>query len=174
MRWSIAAPTPADGAVTVSVSPELRSRVEDFLNEVVLAVDDGQFERWPDFFTEDGFYQIIPREGFEAGHPLGIVTCSGRGMMRDRVAALKSANIYEQHGYNHVLSRPVLLEEPDGTIAARTNFALYRTIEGGSTELFAAGSFRDKVVQQGDGFRLKSRHVVLASHRVDTLIVLPI
>ena len=156
------------------LSAELRTRVEDFLNEVALALDDGQFERWPDFFTEDGFYQIIPREGFEAGHPLGIMTCAGRGMMLDRIAALQSANIYEPHHYNHVLSRAVVHAEPDGTIAARINFALYRTIEGGSTELFAAGSFRDRIVQQGEAFKLKSRHVVLASHRVDTLIVLPI
>jgi anthranilate 1,2-dioxygenase small subunit len=160
--------------VSATIDPELRSRVEDFVNEVALAIDDGEFERWPNFFTEDGFYQIIPREGFEAGHPLGIMTCAGRGMMRDRVAALRGANIYEPHSYSHVLSRSVVHGEPDGAIAARTNFALYRTIQGGSSELFAAGSYRDRIVQDGDMLRLKSRHVVLASHRVDTLIVLPI
>jgi anthranilate 1,2-dioxygenase small subunit len=159
---------------TTPIDPELRSRIEDFLAETALAIDDGAFERWPDFFSEDGFYQIIPRASFAAGHPVGIMTCAGRGMMRDRVEALSGANIYEPHTYCHVLARPALRREADGTITARTNFALYRTMQGGSTELFAAGAYRDRIVAEGGELRLKSRHVVLESSRVDILVVLPI
>ena len=156
------------------VEADLRARIEDFLGEIARAIDDGAFDRWPLFFTGDGFYQIIPRASYEAGHPVGIMTCAGRGMMRDRVAALTGANIYEPHTYCHVLARPILSREAAGTVLARTNFALYRTIESRGTELFAAGSYRDRIVQEGDGLRLKSRHVVLESRRVDILIVLPI
>src|SRR5579863_6824357 len=156
-----------------AVEPELRARIEDFLAAAAFAVDDGEVERWPLFFTEDGFYQIIPREGYEAGHPLGIMTCAGRGMMRDRIAALRDANIYEPHGYCHVLARPLLERAAEGEIAARTNFALYRTIQGRATELFAAGKYVDRIVEDGE-LRLKSRHAVLESRRVDILIVLPI
>lgn len=157
-----------------AVEPGLRARIEDFLGALAAAVDDDEVERWPDFFTEDGFYQIIPRDGFEAGHPLGIMTCAGRGMMRDRVAALRGANIYEPHAYCHVLSRPLLEPGADGEIRARTNFALYRTIQGRASELFAAGKYVDRIVAEGGELRLKSRHAVLESRRVDILIVLPI
>jgi anthranilate 1,2-dioxygenase small subunit len=156
------------------IDAELRGRIEDFLSEVALALDDGEFERWPDFFTADGFYQIIPRDGFEAGHPVGIMTCAGRGMMVDRVMALRDANIYEPHTYCHVLSRPALRRDADGLVKARTNFALYRTIQGGSTELFAAGKYIDQIVPEGGELRLASRRAVLESRRVDILIVLPI
>jgi anthranilate 1,2-dioxygenase small subunit len=157
------------------VDPDLRSRIEDFLADSVQAIDDGAVERWPLFFTEDGFYQIIPRAGFAAGHPVGIMTCAGRGMMQDRVEALRDANVYEPHTYCHVLMRPVVQRGDDGTILARTNFALYRTMQGGRTELFAAGSYRDRIVIAEDGgLRLKSRHVVLESRRIDILVVLPI
>jgi anthranilate 1,2-dioxygenase small subunit len=156
------------------IDAELRGRIEDFLSEVALALDDGEFGRWPDFFTADGFYQIIPRDGFEAGHPVGIMTCGGRGMMVDRVMALRDANIYEPHTYCHVLSRPALRRDADGMVEARTNFALYRTIQGGSTELFAAGKYLDRITCDGGELRLKSRHAVLESRRVDILIVLPI
>jgi anthranilate 1,2-dioxygenase small subunit len=160
---------------TVPVDPHLRSRIEDFLTDSVQAIDDGAVERWPLFFSEDGFYQIIPRASFEAGHPVGIMTCAGRGMMQDRIEALKDANVYEPHTYCHVLMRPVLQHEADGTILARTNFALYRTMQGGRTELFAAGTYRDRIVLAEDsGLRLKSRHVVLESRCIDILIVLPI
>jgi anthranilate 1,2-dioxygenase small subunit len=157
-----------------AIDADLRGRIEDFLAEITAAIDDGDFDRWPLFFTEDGFYQIIPRASFEAGHPVGIMTCAGHGMMTDRVAALQGANIYEPHTYCHLLARPILSREADGTIAARTNFALYRTMQSRGTELFAAGSYRDRIVPEGDELRLKSRHVVLESRRVDILIVLPI
>jgi anthranilate 1,2-dioxygenase small subunit len=158
----------------VSVAPELRARIEDFLHEVANAIDDDEVERWPDFFTEDGFYQIIPRASFAAGHPAGIMTCAGRGMMRDRIEALRHANIYEPHTYCHLLGRPALRPEADGAVAARSNFALYRTMQGRSTELFAAGVYRDRIVFEDGEPRLKSRHAVLESRRVDILIVLPI
>ena len=156
------------------IEPDLRARVEDLLGALAAAIDDGEFERWPDFFTDDGFYQIIPRESWEAGHPLGIMTCAGRGMLRDRVAALRGANIYEAHTYCHVLSRPLLERTAEGEIAARSNFALYRTIEGRGTELFAAGKYLDRILDSGGELRLRSRHAVLESRRVDILIVLPV
>ncbi len=171
----------------IPVEPDLRARIEDFLAAIVQAIDEGDFDRWPEFFSEDGFYQIIPRASFEAGHPLGIMTCAGRGMMRDRVAALQGANIYEPHTYCHLWARPILSRpaprdgsrggpnEAEGTVLARTNFALYRTMQSRGTELFAAGSYRDRIALEEKGtLRLKSRHVVLESRRVDILIVLPI
>jgi anthranilate 1,2-dioxygenase small subunit len=157
-----------------AVEPDLRARIEDFLGALAAAIDDDEVERWPDFFAEDGFYQIIPREGYEAGQPLGIMTCAGRGMMRDRVAALRGANIYEPHTYCHVLSRPLIEGAGPGEIAVRTNFALYRTMQGRATELFAAGKYVDRIVVEDGELRLKSRHAVLESRRVDILIVLPI
>ena len=156
------------------IDAELRGRIEDFLSQIALALDDGEFERWPDFFTEDGFYQIIPREGFEAGHPVGIMTCAGRGMMQDRVMALRDANIYEPHTYCHVLARPALRRDADGMVEARTNFALYRTVQGRNTELFAAGKYLDRIAPEGGELHLTSRRAVLESRRVDILIVLPI
>lgn len=152
----------------------LRNQIEDFLSDCVQAIDDGQFERWAEFFTDAGFYQIIPRDAFEAGQPIGILSCVGKGMMQDRVQALRTANIFEPHSYCHLLSRPALRRSAEGGIEARTNFALYRTIQGGSTELFAAGKYLDLIAFDGRDLKLQSRRVVIESRRVDILIVLPI
>ena len=158
----------------LAVDAALRSRVEDLLSAYVHAIDDDQLERWPGLFAEDGFYQIIPRETFEAQQPIGILSCAGRGMMEDRVRALRTANVFEPHTYCHVLARPALARNADGAVAARTNFALYRTQQGGSSELFAAGKYLDLIVARGDGLLFQERRVVLESRRVDILIVLPI
>jgi anthranilate 1,2-dioxygenase small subunit len=156
------------------IGPDLRSRIEDLFSSYAHALDDDELERWPGFFAEDGFYQIIPRESFEANQPVGILSCAGRGMMQDRIDALRAANIFEPHTYCHILARPALNGIAEGAIQARTNFAVYRTMQGGSTTLFAAGKYLDVLVPQGERLQFKSRRVILESRRVDILIVVPI
>ena len=68
----------------------MRDAIEDLLADYAEAIDDGQLERWPGFFTEDGEYQIITRESYDAGLPIGILYCDSRSMMEDRVRALRT------------------------------------------------------------------------------------
>lgn len=156
------------------IASELRTRIEDFLAGIARAIDDDALESWPDFFTHDAIYRIVPRADHEAGLPVGILSCQGQGMMRDRVLALRTANIFEAHTYCHLLARPLLERAPNGTIAARSTFALYRTQQAGGTELFAAGKYLDRIVERDGALLLAGRDVVLESRRVDILIVLPI
>ena len=81
----------------------VRQQVEDLLIDYSHALDDFELDRWPNFFTEDGIYQIIPRESYDQNLPLGILFCDGRGMMVDRILALETANIFEPHTNNHIL-----------------------------------------------------------------------
>jgi salicylate 5-hydroxylase small subunit len=39
-------------------------------SDYALACDGAEWERWPDFFTEDGSYRLQPRENHEQGLPL--------------------------------------------------------------------------------------------------------
>ena len=156
------------------IAAELAARAEALLLDAAHAIDDDALESWPDFFTRDASYRIVPRDSHAAGEPIGILSCQGQGMMRDRILALRTANIYEPHTLCHVLSRPVLTETPDGGVMSRCNFALFRTQQAGSTELFAAGRYLDRMVEDGGVMRFAAREVVLESRRVDILIVLPI
>ncbi len=156
------------------IAPALAASAADLLAAVAHAIDDDALDSWPDFFTEEAPYRIVPRESYEAGEPIGILSCQGRGMMRDRVLALRTANIFEPHTFCHVLSRPALSRAGDGTLASRCNFALYRTQQAGGTELFAAGKYLDQIVERNGSLLLGSREVVLESRRIDILIVLPI
>jgi anthranilate 1,2-dioxygenase small subunit len=151
----------------------VRDAVEDLLSDYAEAVDDGQLERWPGFFTEDATYQIITRESHDAGLPIGILYCDSRGMMEDRIRALRTANIYEPHAYRHLLGRPRI--EPQGdAFAVRSNFCVFRIAQDGDTVTFATGRYLDRIVQDGGALRFRSRRVVLDSRRVDILLVLPL
>ena len=90
---------------TAHSDPAVRDRIEDLLTAYSHAIDDGQIEQWPEFFTEDCVYHITTRETHEAGLPIGILRCVGRGMMHDRVKAFHTANIFEPHGRAETSSR---------------------------------------------------------------------
>lgn len=153
----------------------LRARVADFLLDYAHAIDDGDLQAWPGFFTEDARYKIACRENVDAGLPMGVMYCEGVGMMRDRVMALETANIYEPHTYCHNLGRTRMRRAPDGSIHARTNVTVVRTMQEGRMDTFAVGKYLDRIVEQpGDGLRFADRLVVLESRRIDILLVFPL
>lgn len=153
----------------------LRARIGDFLLDYAHAVDDGDLRAWPGFFAEDGRYKIMIRENFEAGMPMGVMYCEGAGMMRDRIQALETANIYEPHSYCHSHSGTRMKRAPDGSIHARTNFTVTRTMQEGRMDTFAVGKYLDRIAERPDGgFRFVERLVVLESRRIDILLVFPL
>jgi anthranilate 1,2-dioxygenase small subunit len=156
------------------VSPERRAAIDDFLADYAHRLDDDDAEGWPGFFTADGVYQILTREEHAAGLPLGIFLCEGHGMMRDRMRALRQANIVEPHHYCHVVGHARLIEQAADEFAARSSFAVYRTMQNGATDLFASGKYLDRIVFEDERPKFKERRVVLDSRRIDILLVLPL
>jgi anthranilate 1,2-dioxygenase small subunit len=63
----------------------------------VTVIDADRLEEWPDLFTEDGVYEIMPKENADLGLPVGIMHCFGRPMMCDRITSLREANLFEPH-----------------------------------------------------------------------------
>ena len=155
-------------------NPATWFQVENFLADYAHRLDDGLIDDWTGFFAEDAVYQITTRENFDAGYPIGIMLCTGRGMMEDRVLALKTANVFEPHTHCHILGRPALVEEAAGVIAARSNFSVYRTMESGETTLFAIGKYLDRIEFEAGLPKFKERCVILDSRCIDVLLVYPI
>jgi anthranilate 1,2-dioxygenase small subunit len=140
-----------------------------------LCIDSDRLEEWPDFFLPDCEYRITTAENHRLGFAAGIIWADSRGMLQDRVAALREANIYERHSYRHVLGLPLLEEEgPDG-VRSVTPFLVARIMRDGATDLFATGRYLDLWRADDTGTpKLKERIVVCDSSRVDTLLALPL
>lgn len=151
-----------------------RAEIADLLERYAQALDDDRAEEWSGFFTEDGIYQVTTRENVQAGRPIGIVLCEGRGMLDDRIKALRTANIFESHTHRHVLSRPLIEALPDGSFEARTSFAIYRIMYTGETAVFATGCYEDVITLEANRLCISKRRVVLDSRMVDTLMVYPL
>ena len=148
--------------------------IEDFLLDCAHGIDDDKLEEWPDAFTEDAIYQIIPRESYEQGLPLGILYCEGKGMMIDRINALRTANIYEPHVYCHMVGAVEMLDHREGEYHTRANFTVLRTMAEGDMSIFACGRYIDVIVDTTAGMKFKQRTIVLDSRRIDTLLVIPV
>jgi anthranilate 1,2-dioxygenase small subunit len=137
-------------------------------------IDDDRLEKWPDFFVENCRYLITDRESHAAGLRHGVIYCASRGMLIDRVTAMRRANIYEAQHYRHILG-PVRIDRVEGGVAeARCNFLTVRIMHDGESTLFATGRYLDRIDVAGSPFRLVERIVVLDSQKIDTLLVIPL
>ena len=65
----------------LAASPALRARLADLYGAYDEALAEGQYERWPEFFTEACVYKITSRENYDAGLPIGLVTAESRAML---------------------------------------------------------------------------------------------
>ncbi len=95
-------------------------------------------------------------------------------MLRDRVSALREANIYERQTYRHLVGLPTILGEADGMVRAETPFLVVRTMRTGAMDLFATGRYVDRLIERDAALRLRERIVVCDSSRIDTLLAIPL
>ncbi|HEX5453959.1 MAG TPA: aromatic-ring-hydroxylating dioxygenase subunit beta [Stellaceae bacterium] len=177
-----------------------RLELEDLYAAYAACLDSDALEAWPDFFTDDCHYRVTSAENYETGLPLGLIYASSKDMLRDRISALRQANIYEPQRYRHLISgiRPRPHPNPppqagEGTrkhpppqagkggvgvdpesLAVEANFLVIRTMQDGAMIVFAAGRYVDRMVRGDAGWRFASKIVVLDSRHIDTLLAIPL
>jgi anthranilate 1,2-dioxygenase small subunit len=152
----------------------IRQRIEDFIHDYAHCIDDDRLEQWPDFFTESCRYLIIDRENYARGSVVGVMTCDSRGMLLDRIKALRDANIYEPHVYRHLISGIRILSEYGAAWSVQTSYAVIRTMQDGDVSVFSSGKYLDRIILEDDRLLFRERLVICDSIRVDTLMVIPI
>lgn len=151
-----------------------RQALQHLVSDLAFCIDDGEYDRIPQFFTEQTLYLVIPKREHDLGRKVGFMRCESRGMLEDRLAAMKNGNIFEPHQYRHIVGNVLVDDTADGVIRMRTPFLLVRTSQEGAADLFAAGKYLDELVLESDKLLIRKRIAVLDSHRIDTLLVLPI
>ena len=161
-------------AVTTGIALALRLELEALYADYVHCLDADRLEEWPEFFTEDCLYRITSAENYEAGLPLGIIRATSKKMLKDRVAALRGANVYEPQRYRHLVSSLRLTAEQADELEAEANFLVVRTVQDGDMTLFAAGRYVDRLRRDGQAWKFAERTVILDSRQIDTLLAIPI
>jgi len=152
----------------------LAERVSQLNAEYARAIDDDRLESWPDFFTDPCIYKITSADNYRRGLPAGLVYADSRGMLKDRVTALREANIYERQAYRHLVGLPAIRPGADGAVHAETPFLVVRVMRDGTMDLFATGRYLDTMLDEGGTLRFQERLVVCDSSRIDTLLAIPL
>jgi anthranilate 1,2-dioxygenase small subunit len=151
-----------------------RLELETLYTDYAACLDSDALERWPEFFTEDCRYRVTSAENYEAGLPLGLIYATSQNMLRDRVSALRDANIYEPQRYRHLISGIRIERDEAGMLDVTANFLVVRTMQDGGMILFAAGRYVDRVERAEGGWKFARKDVVLDSRQIDTLLAIPL
>jgi 3-phenylpropionate/cinnamic acid dioxygenase small subunit len=152
----------------------VRQGIDELIAAYAECIDDDRLEEWPDFFVENCRYLITSRESHAAGYRHGIVYAASRGMLEDRVLALRRANIFEPHRYRHIIGPIRIGGVADGVAEVRSNFIAVRIMHDGETSLFASGRYLDRIDVSALPYRFIERLVILDSQKIDTLLVIPL
>ena len=137
-------------------------------------IDAAEFDAWLALFAVTCTYHIVPRENYERGLPAGLVYCDSRGMLEDRIRALREANKYNIHTDRHLIGLPRLMGEERDAKLVEAPFAVYQTDQEGETRLFATGLYRDRIVVEASGLRYRDKLVLLDTFAVPSLLATPL
>jgi anthranilate 1,2-dioxygenase small subunit len=152
----------------------LRLAIGDLCAAYADCIDDDRLEEWPDFFVDDCRYLVTSRDSHEKGLRHGVIYCASKGMLIDRVTAMRRANIFEGHHYRHITGQPRVGRIAGGVAEARSNFLCVRIMHDGQSQLFATGRYLDRIRVDAEPLCFTERLVVLDSQKIDTLLVLPL
>src|SRR6185437_13351771 len=141
----------------------IRLGIQELIAAYADCIDDDRLEEWPDFFVDDCRYLITDRDSHEAGLKHGVIYCASRGMLHDRVTALRRVLMFEAHRYRHLVG-PTRILSLDGHVAeTRSTLFVARIMHTGETSLFATGRYLDRIDVSREPYRFIERLVVLDS-----------
>ena len=138
------------------------------------AVDSGDWDLWPDFFTEDCVYRLQPRENFERGFPLATLSFESRGMLLDRAYAIRETLFHDPYYQRHVVGAPVVRRVEAGRIYSEANYAVFRTKLDGPSTVFNVGRYIDQIVRTPEGLKFAERLCVFDSEMIPNALIYPI
>ncbi|MGN6317088.1 aromatic-ring-hydroxylating dioxygenase subunit beta [Trinickia sp.] len=138
------------------------------------AVDNNEWDKWPEFFTDECTYRIQPRENFDRGFPLATLSFESKGMLKDRVYGMTETIFHDPYYQRHVVGVPRILRVEGERIEAQANYAVFRTKPDETTTVFNVGRYVDVIRRTPLGLKFESRTCVFDSEMIANSIIYPI
>lgn len=166
-------------------------------------LDEGNFKAWPDFFIDCAQYKIQARENYERGLPLCLVDLESKGMMKDRVYGITETIFHAPYYARHIISQSLILgmqtslnthedvkaclnaltqqlgtalpsPEPVKLLVSKSNYAVFRTKPGKTSEVFNVGVYVDHWLMNPKGLKLASRQCIYDSEMILNSLIYPL
>lgn len=156
------------------LSTETRFALQDLYAAYAACLDAGRFDEWPEFFTDDCLYRVVPRENFDQGLPLSTMELHGKGMLKDRVYGVQSTLFHAPYYQRHLIGPLHLLSQDGATIELETNYCVVRTKRDLPSELFNVGRYVDRVEATADGLKFARKLCVFDSELIPNSMIYPL
>lgn len=153
---------------------ETYSQVLALYADYAAALDNNEWEKWPDFFTEACVYKLQPRENYDGGFPLATLSFESRGMLKDRIYGATETIFHDPYYQRHVVGIPRILKADVERIDAEASYAVFRTKPDGQSTVYNVGRYIDVIRRTGAGLKFESRLCVFDSEMIPNSIIYPI
>ncbi len=158
----------------VVAGPDLRVRLADLYADYENTLNEGALERWPELFSTDCVYKVLPKENQDAGFPVAVMYCESRDMLADRVVALRQTALYAPRIMRLLTSGICLRHIADDGLYLTASFAMFQTMQDQPSEVFLCGAYQDRVIDDAGTLVFAERLCIYDSTIVPLSLVYPI
>ncbi len=148
--------------------------IQNLYSDYAMVCDSAEWEKWPEFFVEEGTYRLQPRENFEQGLPLCLLALESKAMIKDRVYGVKETMYHDPYYQRHIVGTPRIVSVEGDRITSEANYTVIRTKFDGDSTILSVGYYHDVMVKTPDGLKLQSRLCVYDSEMIANSIIYPI
>jgi salicylate 5-hydroxylase small subunit len=148
--------------------------ITQFYAQYASIIDSGDWDRWPEQFTEDCVYRLQPRENYERKLPLATLSFTSRGMLLDRAYSIKETLFHDPYYQRHIISTPIVLAATADSWNCEANYAVFRTKLSDTSTVFNVGRSFDTIVRTGSVLRFSRRECIFDSEMIPNSIIYPI
>ena len=152
----------------------VKQEAQELFDAYVECLDDDRIEQWPDFFADHAVYKVVARENVERNLPIATMSCTSKGMIQDRVVAIRKASVFSPRYLRHIVSSLRLLGEESGVYLLQANFAVFQTMQDEETKVFMVGKYRAKMVLSDSGPKFQELLAIYDSSQIPGLLAIPI
>jgi salicylate 5-hydroxylase small subunit len=148
--------------------------LHDLYADYAAALDAGDFDRWPGFFTDPCVYQLQSRENFDRGLPLATLSFESRGMLLDRVIGVRDTIYHDPYYQRHVVGAPRVTAIDGAGMHSQASYVVLRTKRDGMAEILSTGRYLDLVLRTDQGLKFAERRVIFDNDLIPNSIIAPI
>lgn len=157
-----------------AVDAELQHELTQLYDRYAQLLDDGPLEQWPELFTGECLYLLLPRDNFDQGLPLAIMRCESRGMLHDRVRSVQETVMHEPRYLRHHITN-ISARREDETIQAIAHYSVIEVLHDALPRILSCGRYLDRIIRDDDGqLRFSEKRCVYDSVLVPNTIVYPV
>lgn len=151
-----------------------RDELFAFYDAYFEALDELRLEDWTEFFVDDCVYRIISRENYDAGLGLCIMQGDSKGMLVDRVRAIRHTQVFAPRFYRRFYSGLRISGEVGGEFHVRQNIMMVQTLVEKASEIHGCGIGRDRLVREpSGGLKFVERTIVLDTWLINNSVIYP-